>query len=373
MVSTALYRDNPRSRAVRRLREWIADGTLALGSELPSERDLAERLDLPRPTVNRALAELMEEGLIRQGQGRSRFVAAAPSAGIVGQTVVLLAPPLGDDHQPQSTGGIDWIVTGAQAAVRAHGWHCLTIEIRSLPTTELMALAGGGYLGLLLGPVGIGSRSEPEEFVPVIAAFQAAGIPVVAFGDEAPGLLDRVVPDHRRGARALVATLVAAGHRRLWQVAERGAGVLPWWVERRAGYEEGMRDAGLEPLPVIELPPAFDEGDFAERALAMVGHLLPAIGPTAHQPADVLLALNDHHALLLARACRLLGRTVPIAGYDAMVADLKDLAEEPGGPQWTVDPCWWDCGRALVQVLAARRRLGPDAPLQRQLVTPRVC
>ena len=238
--------------------------------------------------------------------------------------------------------------------------------------SDLIQLVGSGHLGLVLGPIGIGSRIDASELAPAVARFQSAGVPVVAFGDEAPGTLDRVVPDHRAGAHALVVALHAAGHRRLWQVAPRDVAGVPWWEERRAGYEEGMHAVGLPLLPVLEVPPRDENLSFDEQARSLVGHLLPAVGPAAREPADALLALNDHHALVLSRACRLLGSRVTIAGYDAVGDDLPGRAEEPGIPRYTVDPCWWDCGRKLIQVLAQRKREGAGTNAIRELVAPQV-
>ena len=53
------------------LRTEIADGTHPAGGKLPTERDLAERFGVSRPTVRHAIAVLRTEGLIdaRQGSG----------------------------------------------------------------------------------------------------------------------------------------------------------------------------------------------------------------------------------------------------------------------------------------------------------------
>ncbi|WLW54025.1 winged helix-turn-helix domain-containing protein [Streptomyces sp. YU58] len=62
-------------RIADELRGRMTDGTYPLGSFLPSQRDLAEELEVSRDTVQRALRELSNEGWIasRQGSG-SRVV-----------------------------------------------------------------------------------------------------------------------------------------------------------------------------------------------------------------------------------------------------------------------------------------------------------
>jgi DNA-binding FadR family transcriptional regulator len=59
------------------LRQMIDSGEYAVGSRLPSERDLAERFGLSRPTVREALIALEVEGRIRIRVGSGIYVRAA--------------------------------------------------------------------------------------------------------------------------------------------------------------------------------------------------------------------------------------------------------------------------------------------------------
>ncbi len=58
----------------RRLGDAIRDGSLAPGTALPSERDLAAALKLSRMTVRRAFEELVLDHLVEQRQGSGTFV-----------------------------------------------------------------------------------------------------------------------------------------------------------------------------------------------------------------------------------------------------------------------------------------------------------
>jgi GntR family phosphonate transport system transcriptional regulator len=53
----------------------IASGAAAPGERLPTEMELAERFNVNRHTVRRAVADLEERGLVRVDQGRGMFVA----------------------------------------------------------------------------------------------------------------------------------------------------------------------------------------------------------------------------------------------------------------------------------------------------------
>lgn len=65
-----------------RLKRWIeatiASGGLGTGDALPSERDLAKRLDLSRVTVRKAVQELVRDGVLVQRHGSGTFVAPPP-------------------------------------------------------------------------------------------------------------------------------------------------------------------------------------------------------------------------------------------------------------------------------------------------------
>jgi GntR family transcriptional regulator, histidine utilization repressor len=96
---TAIKNDKPRRRAHRQsnaptvrsaramplfeqVKQYVlskvADGTLVDGSRVPSEHELANALGMSRVTVNRALHELSEQGLVLRVQGSGTFIKIPP-------------------------------------------------------------------------------------------------------------------------------------------------------------------------------------------------------------------------------------------------------------------------------------------------------
>ena len=63
------------SAVVRQIEQLILRGILRPGEKLPGERDLAERLDVSRPSLRDAIAELSERGLLVARAGSGVFVA----------------------------------------------------------------------------------------------------------------------------------------------------------------------------------------------------------------------------------------------------------------------------------------------------------
>ena len=68
--------------AEKAIRAKILDGTLAPGTLLPPEHDLAEQLGVTRPTVREALRSLESAGLVERG-ARRRMAVTAPAKSVV--------------------------------------------------------------------------------------------------------------------------------------------------------------------------------------------------------------------------------------------------------------------------------------------------
>jgi DNA-binding GntR family transcriptional regulator len=62
----------------RLIADQIASGALGSGDRLPAERRLCDQLGVSRATVRRALADLVEDGLVESSMGRGSFVTTGP-------------------------------------------------------------------------------------------------------------------------------------------------------------------------------------------------------------------------------------------------------------------------------------------------------
>lgn len=60
---------------VRQIEQLILRGILRPGERLPSERDLAEKMDVSRPSLREAIADLADRGLLVSRAGSGVFVA----------------------------------------------------------------------------------------------------------------------------------------------------------------------------------------------------------------------------------------------------------------------------------------------------------
>jgi GntR family transcriptional repressor for pyruvate dehydrogenase complex len=82
------------------IRELISNGTLLPGQRLPAERDLAEQLNVSRPSLREALIRLESDGFIRAA-GRGGFVVSDVTALLVSHPLAALL-----EQQPNASADV---------------------------------------------------------------------------------------------------------------------------------------------------------------------------------------------------------------------------------------------------------------------------
>ncbi len=372
-------RRSPRGRVVSWVTRAIRAGDLVGGSPVPSERTLAECLQVSRITVKAALDDLQRAGLVEQpAGGRIRRVAAstAPTAApanslVLANTVAILGagrlpgrPPANWDSSIQYT---------VSQMLEDAGHHVLAVNSRAPDAGDLGSLVAMKPLGVLLTY----NAAESERGQAMIAECQVNGVPVVAYGDE-PALanVDRVNSDHDAGAYELTRHLISRSRKRLLRLW-RFTGEHHWLDERSRGFERAVAEHGLELLPALRTPDlsagdVLDAEGFAHVVRMLAGYLSEfVLGAT---PIDGLMVATDVHAIQAAAALRLLGKTpgreVLIVGYDNSYADYTDFQLEPTPPAATMDKGNTRIARELVSLLLDRVADRVPAEPQRRMVKP---
>jgi LacI family transcriptional regulator, repressor for deo operon, udp, cdd, tsx, nupC, and nupG len=144
-------------------------------------------------------------------------------------------------------------------------------------------------------------------------------IPMVAACERIPGAnCAQVHIDNRAASRAVARHLASLGHRRIAYLSGPPGNILD--VERRAGFCDGLRAAGLDPAKAVFLP-----GDFSARSGALAGKQFLSMRdrPTAVQAA------NDEMAIGFVKAARDGGLSCPtdfsIIGFDGI--DFAEFCE----------------------------------------------
>jgi hypothetical protein len=356
-----------RARALRQLKLWLADGTIANGDRLPAELELAKRLVVSRRTVRAALATLADEGRIANLGLHGRFARRAREAGgtsLFAETVVVLSHMSEELSPGQLPGALLAIDAGFVQATRGAGLTPLLVHLSAL---SLEAAADRWRARLLNAPpaaVVFGARAfqlQTSWLERTVLELHESGIPTFAYGDEPwSRACDRVESDHDHGAGALTDWLIARGARRIlrcWAPGRPGT----WQQRRDQGVERALRRAGLELLP--HAPPLAGDGDLELRARLQAGALIDRIDGAGEDTA--LLAITDSEAFACARAAELLKRPLMIAGYDNYWRQRDELRAGARPPLATVDKRNREMGAALAEL--CRARLAGECPPAPQL------
>jgi LacI family transcriptional regulator len=248
-----------------------------------------------------------------------------------------------------------YVTLGALDSVRGGGHHVVTLNADALSDADLAPLVAARPKGVLM-PELIGEAHLVHQ---AAAAFHAAGIPVVVYGDD-PRLAgyDRVVSDHESGSWILTKALLELGRRpaRFWRQPHD-----VWWLGARSlGYARAMTEAGQRPLGILGYPSiathhASREG-FEDSVRQLAGFLIEALrGP---QRVDALMVTSDRDAFYAAAAVRLIGlrpgRDVLIAGYDNYHHLCEERQFQPLTPLLTIDKRNELMGREMLSLLNDR-------------------
>lgn len=196
------------------------------------------------------------------------------------------------------------ILEGVEAACRERGLNILLASPRvngDDPDAHYRQLVQSGYVdGFIV--------FDPLPFASALEDIRKRGLPAV-------GITHRptehfIVEDDYEGGRALMAHLLALGHRRIALIAVSPS--LHFGVQKRlAGMRAAVEAVGLDfdALPLVE-------GDFSTvSGTKAAEHLL-----TAHPELTAYVALNDRMAMGAIQAVRARGWRVPadvsVVGYD---------------------------------------------------------
>ncbi len=352
---------NARTRqdAILRLRQLIADGRFAVGTPLPSERELARILGLPQPTVHRAVAALEADGTVSPADGHPRLIHP-PIPGTLDRTVVVLGGGRQAKHT-EAPGFSDHLQQAAHAAAAQQGWTGLAFDPRLLDEAALDRLIAGRPVGVLLSDL----ANRRLAVADLAARLAAARIPLVACDDSpAYASCDRCISDHAAGAGLLVDWLVARGRRRLLMAWERSVQSGWWYQPRVAGYRAALTTAGLPVFDPVHVAPLVDRldvwaGDGPVRAW-IEDHSRHWVGwltePLRRERIDGILVHTDGDAFAVRAALTVMGVAdgdVDVVGYDD-VARTSPFASLAAPPLATIDKLYPLQGERLIHLLADR-------------------
>lgn len=277
------------------LREAIATGELAPGSQLPTEKELSESYQVSRITSKRALTELEQAGLIYRVQGKGSFVKSSNSPLKKTNRVLFILPFLNDLSVGDFTEGLLPVMQKNQIDVMMTSPEYLNEK----KADEIMA----NYAGLIY------YAQNTESYLDLLTELALTDFPVIVLDKKIYDLpFPTVSSDNIGGGRMATKLLIEEGHQRIAFLF--GEDVHPQSVRQRyLGYMRAIKEDGLAFHTLID------------DKKATIPALLEYVKETK---VTGLVCENDITAIKAAKFLREAGYSIPedisIVGFDDIQA-----------------------------------------------------
>jgi len=348
------------AEVIDQLRVELEKGRIAGGQFVPSVRRLASRFGVAKKTVEKAMRQLTDEGLLvsvpRQGF-RVLPRAGQPDRGLP-LAYVAHVPADGDEFWDEFH---KQLLSSFQQTAAAKGWSLLAVGCRGDNVGEVLdQLNAAGVFGAIIDSYGRELR----------AGLDHQHIPYVAVDGRPRSLFcDMVNQDGFLGGYLAARHLLAAGHRRPCFFGARPISDDLQIPERFGGAQAALETEGLHlDARDVVLSPLSDYGEIVRNARQLLSR--------SERPRAIL-SLWQKVTAGLCSAARDLG-LVPGADFEMVGWSTEEgyrsefLAEFAGGP---VPPAiTWEVGSmaSIAVSRLAERRLKPDLPAIRLKVPVRL-
>lgn len=286
------------------LRDQILNGRLEPGSSLPSFAQLASMYGVSVATINKAIAKLKADDLVRAVKSVGVFVADNCTANRTKGVIGVVLPELRSSIYLDMIQGISEQSDAAGFSVQL----CDSDYDRGKELAHLENLAGSPQVkGIIVSP-GAGEKSNTAFF----EWLQGMNYPFVFVDRYIPEVeTDRVRSDSVGGARAAVEYLLSLGHKRIAFLSAEDALDQPWCRDRLVGYKQALDAAGV----------TFDPSIIANNVgMEDVRHLLQH----PESPTAMFLATNRYLWRVL-ESTEFVNAQITVAGFDEVDGHIGRL------------------------------------------------
>jgi len=334
------------------LRDQILSGNFKEGEWLPTERQLAEDLNVHRSTVRLAINQLVQKGLVTRrphsrpivaAAVRAAHLEAAPSAQRVSSPSNLIAL-LTTGQVDASASSQERIFWGMNRALADAGYFGVFVDLGIIGSEQdnadreaeqLRFILKQGFGGAVFYPYAYRSNKELVEAV-------SQTIPLVTIDRRIEAVdTDFVGVDNYQAMYDTIMHLIKQGHRRIAYLTKNEQ---IFAVQNRIqGYIDAIRDADLDEI-VLSIPSRTEQ---EWTAVDVVFQMTEDKRPSA------AAVFNDYSALDFSNRLTNMGLSVPgdvaITGFDSIISTL------PTGVGLTsVAQPFEEIGRKAVEVLLRR-------------------
>lgn len=304
---TSVDKQSPLPRYIqarRYLEALIRREGLRPGDQIPAERDLSVQFQVSQMTMNRAIQEMVRDGLVTREAGKGTFVTQldgeARHLGALGLVSLVNVGEINADFYAGE------VLRGAQKTALDTGWDLVLIQESLCSPAGTNARLQGRANGFLI-------VFSPDEALPTLRHLREEGVPFLSVGSS---WLDEDIPavdcDNILGSELAVEYLASLGHRRIGFIGapENRSNAR----DRHVAFVAALEARGL-PLEHKWFVQALEEGKLSDelrlRIAAIAGE---PDGPTAFLAAGYSLAINAIETLT--NAGLNVPKDVSVIGFD---------------------------------------------------------
>ncbi|MBE6377124.1 MAG: GntR family transcriptional regulator [Lentisphaerae bacterium] len=178
------------------MEKFIREGIWKAGEKIPSEHELAELYQINHKTANKAVAKLVEKGLVVRtvGRGGSKVASCLPAKGVIAYRLPLLSAGVFCSQ----------LLKGVESAARAANYDLKYFELSYPEDPQWLKIANAG----ICGAVFTACAPPPETFpFPAINALHPIGTNFIASDDS-------------DGGRQAAELFLANGHRNIAVISD---------------------------------------------------------------------------------------------------------------------------------------------------------
>lgn len=291
------------------LRRKVLSGEVGHGEQLKPELELCRDTNLSRTTVRKAIASLVDEGLLVRYRGRGTFVNFDRNH--VQQRLLAFLV-----CHTNVTGASDLMIRGAEQMASELGYQLLLGNSQNDAVTaweQVMRLNDARVAGTIVMP--LQTLSPSKTTADVLRALKQTGQRVVLVDEfSADDDIPSICSQNREAMHELTCHLIGLGYRRIAFLSSvRIEGV----VEREEGFRLAMNEHGLEVPPEYFL-------ELAGRDPSVQGTQEVDVFLAMRHPPEAIVCLHDLVALNVLRRCAERGWKVP---DDVAVVGFDDLPQ----------------------------------------------
>jgi DNA-binding LacI/PurR family transcriptional regulator len=351
-------------------KEEILSGSLAPGTRLPSEKDIAKQFKVSRITVIRALNELGSDNLIYRVQGSGSYVSENTGKKSDSSEVSKKSPVIISLVLPNFDSVAVNILKGVEDVARQKNYFVTyhrTSDDSKIETKVINEIISTGSHGIILYP------TEKFENMELYSRLLIDRYPLVLIDRKIPGLdLSLVSIDNEDAFYKITTHLIDLGHKRIIFVGSAVFSISSEY-ERYKGFCKAHIENGLpllnkhlysnidmETIPLNYKPHELKFRRECHYMFDLLEKLEPNERPTA------IAAVNDYIAELIISIALERGHSVPgtfsITGFD----NLPFTSHLPV-PLTTIEQPSYEIGRLAASELLKKIKVPNNAQIMRKL------